>query len=103
MLEMQQALLREHPEWGPHDEQQGLRQLLWLVGELGEVVDIVKKRKPESYLAEGEVRRHLVEEFTDVLMYFIDTLDCYGITPAELSAAYIEKNTYNMTRDYKNT
>jgi len=101
MLEMQRALLAENPQWGAHTPENGVRQLLWLAGELGEVIDVVKKQKIEEYMASGASREHFVEEFCDVLMYFIDCLDCYKISPEELSEAYKKKFGFNMTRDWE--
>ncbi len=46
----------------------------------------------------GEARRHLVEELSDVLMYFNDVLLCYGITEQELKQACTTKFETNMTR-----
>ena len=45
-----------------------------------------------------ELRKHLVEEMADVLMYYNDVMLCYGITPKELKAAYTEKFENNMKR-----
>ncbi|HWR18697.1 MAG TPA: dATP/dGTP pyrophosphohydrolase domain-containing protein [Clostridia bacterium] len=37
---------------------------------------------------------------SDVLMYFTDTLLRYGVTPEELSAAYVNKHERNIKRNY---
>ena len=59
------------------------------------------KEKGERAITEDpEVRSHFVEEMSDVLMYFNDTLLRFGITPEEISEAYIEKHCKNMGRDY---
>ena len=50
---------------------------------------------------EESVRRAFVEEMSDVLMYFFDTLLRYGVTPDEISKAYIAKHNKNMGRDYE--
>ena len=100
LMAMQQALYEKNPQWGEFSPDKGISQLLWMVGELGEVIDVVKKAPRERYMGATEVREHFVEEFTDVLMYFVDTLLCYGITAGELSAAYKKKFEYNMVRDY---
>ena len=44
------------------------------------------------------VRHDFVEEMADVLMYFHDILNCYGITENELKQAYTEKFRRNMER-----
>ncbi len=100
LMQMQQALYEKNPHWGKFEPDKGFYQLLWMVGELGEVIDVVKKAPRERYMQPTDVREHFVEEFTDVLMYFVDTLLCYGITAEELSAAYRKKFEYNMIRDY---
>ena len=99
-MDFQKRLAEAHPEWGGHSPEQGLRQLLWMVGELGEVIDVVKKADRERYMTSTDVREHFVEEFCDVAMYFVDTLLCYGITAEEFSAAYKKKAEYNLIRDY---
>ena len=45
-----------------------------------------------------DLRKHLVEEMADVLMYYNDVMLCYGITAEELKAAYTEKFEKNMKR-----
>ncbi len=49
-------------------------------------------------MEDRELRKDLVEEMTDVLMYYGDVMLCYGITPEELKRAYTEKFERNMTR-----
>lgn len=101
MRGMQLELRRAHEEkWGPLDPKAAPNQLLWLVEELGEAISIVKKKSEKEIMAEGAVRYNLCAELCDVLMYFNDVLICYGITPEEISNAYIAKHQYNMKRDY---
>ena len=69
-----------------------------MLGEAGEVIDILKKNGTQPLMQNGEARRHLVEELSDVLMYFNDVLLCYGITEQELKQAYTTKFETNMTR-----
>jgi len=45
-----------------------------------------------------EIRKNLIEEMADVLMYYNDVLLCYGISEAELKQAYINKFEKNMKR-----
>ena len=40
-------------------------KLLWMVGEIGEVIDIVKKHGGEAACREGELRADLVEELAE--------------------------------------
>ena len=50
--------------------------------------------------ADPAVRGAFTEEMSDVLMYFMDTLLRYGVSPQELSEAYLNKHGTNMGRDY---
>ena len=59
---------------------------------------IVKKNGAKKATEDAEIRRHLVEEMADVLMYYNDVMLCYGITPEELKQAYVEKFEKNMKR-----
>ena len=99
MQEMQKALQEKYKgRWEPICPETGKNKLLWLVCELGEVIDVVKKNNNEKVLADSALRKHFVEELADVLMFYNDVLMCYGITEDELKQAYIEKFNKNMTR-----
>ena len=76
----------------------GKNQLLWMVGEIGEVIDIVKKNGGKKASTDERLRKDLIEEMADVLMYYNDVMLCYGITTDELRQAYIDKFERNMTR-----
>jgi NTP pyrophosphatase (non-canonical NTP hydrolase) len=69
-----------------------------MIGEVGEVIDIVKKNGGKKASEESELRSQLIEEMADVLMYYNDILRCYGISSDELKAAYIQKFEKNMSR-----
>ena len=99
MLEMQRTLQEKYKDkWDPICPERGKDQLLWMIGEIGEVIDIVKKHGGENASREAELREHLVEELADVLMYYNDVLLCYGITAEELKQSYISKFERNMKR-----
>ncbi|MDE5587535.1 MAG: MazG-like family protein [Acetatifactor sp.] len=99
MLELQRKLQERYKDrWAPISPETGKNQLLWMVGEIGEVIDIVKKNGGQKSVEDTELRTHLVEELADVLMYYNDVLLCYGITADELKKAYIEKHERNMKR-----
>ena len=99
IVRCQQALQDKYRDkWGGLTEKSGRNQLLWKVAEVGEVADIIKKKGDERILHDEEVRRHFVEEMCDVPMYFGDIMLCYGITPEELSVAFMEKTERNMKR-----
>ena len=69
-----------------------------MVGEIREVMDIIKKNGDEKSLEGPALRAHLVEEMADVLMYYNDVLLCYGITEEELKQAYTSKFKTNRNR-----
>ena len=100
MFEMQTRLYEAHPEWLKRDFAGGPFKLLWMIGEAGEVIDIVKKKNEADILSPGPVRDHLIEEIADVQMYLLDVMACYGITPDEISEGFVKKHQYNMIRDY---
>ena len=99
MLEMQRQLQEKYKgKWEPIGPATGKNKLLWMVGEVGEVAEIIKKNGHERIMEEGEIRRHFVEEMADVLMYYGDIMNCFSITPEELKASYTEKFQRNMER-----
>ena len=99
MQEMQIALQSKYKDkWEPICPKIGQNKLLWMIGEIGEVIDIVKKNGAESACTDNELRKALVEEMADVLMYFNDVMLCYGISEQELKSAYTEKFEKNMKR-----
>ena len=99
MLEMQRALQEKYKDkWESIGPETGKNKLLWMIGEIGEVIDIVKKNGGAQACTEPELRTHLIEEMADVLMYFNDVLLCYGITSDELKETYKEKFETNMKR-----
>lgn len=99
MLEMQKALQEKYKDkWAPLSPELGKNQLLWMVGEIGEVIDIIKKHGGTQASTDAVLRKDLLEEMADVLMYYNDVLLCYGITADELKQAYIEKFEKNMKR-----
>ncbi|MCM1539126.1 MAG: nucleotide pyrophosphohydrolase [bacterium] len=99
MLEMQRKLQEKYKnQWEPISPATGRNKLLWTIGEIGEVIDIVKKNGDQKAVTDPELRRHLVEEMADVLMYYHDVMLCYGITAEELKNAYTDKFERNLTR-----
>ena len=99
MQDMQKKLQEKYKHiWEPICADTGKNKLLWMIGEIGEVIDIVKKNGGEKASSDEELRTHLVEEMADVLMYYNDVMLCYGITEEELKEAYVEKFEKNMKR-----
>lgn len=99
MQQMQRVLQDQYKhKWEPICPETGQNKLLWMIGEIGEVIDIIKKHGAEAACADDELRNALVEELADVLMYYNDVLLCYGITEEELERAYTKKFKKNMSR-----
>ena len=99
MQEMQKVLQEKYKDkWEPICADVGQNKLLWMIGEIGEVVDIVKKNGGRKASEDQSIRNHLVEEMADVLMYYNDVMLCYGITEDELKEAYVSKFERNMKR-----
>ena len=94
MLDMQRQLQEKYKgRWEPISPPVGKNKLLWMIGELVEVID-----GDQSAAEPGPIRDHLVEELADVLMYYNDILLCYGITAEELRSAYTAKFQKNLDR-----
>ena len=99
MKTMQRSLQSKYRgKWEPIEPETGKNKLLWMIGEIGEVIDIVKKNGGERACNDTALRKDLVEELSDVLMYFNDVLLCYGITAEELKETYREKYERNLNR-----
>lgn len=99
MLEMQKVLQAKYIDiWEGISPEVGKNKLLWMIGEIGEVIDIIKKHGGERACGDPGLRGQLVEEMADVLMYYNDVLLCYGITAKELKQSYIDKFERNLKR-----
>lgn len=99
MQDMQKALQEKYKDkWEHISPEVGKNKLLWMIGEIGEVIDIVKKNGGTAACSEPVLREHLIEEMADVLMYYNDVLLCYNITAEELKNVYAGKFRKNMER-----
>ena len=99
MQEMQKILQDNYKDrWEPISPETGKNKLLWMIGEIGEVIDIVKKNGGEKASADQKLRNNLIEELADVLMYYNDVLLCYGISVEELKQVYVDKFEKNKKR-----
>ena len=99
MLAMQQELQEKYKDkWEPICPEAGKHKLLWMIGEIGEVIDIIKKNGDAKAVEDVDLHKHLIEEMADVLMYYNDVLLCYGISEEELKEAYVTKFEKNMKR-----
>lgn len=99
MLDMQKELQNKYKDkWEKIEPQTGKHKLLWMIGEVGEVIDIIKKNGSNKIMEDIDIRQHFVEEIADVLMYYNDVLLCYEVNQEELKKAYIDKFKKNMRR-----
>ncbi len=99
MLDMQKRLQDNYEgKWEKISPETGKHKLLWMIGEIGEVIDIVKKHGDIKATSDVELRKDLVEEMADVLMYYNDVMLCYGISADELKQAYTAKFEKNLKR-----
>jgi NTP pyrophosphatase (non-canonical NTP hydrolase) len=102
MMHMSHELYEENKEtWSPMEPEHGKDFILYMIEEIGEVISVIKKKNIDEIMEEGPVREHMVEELSDVLMYFIDCLNRYHITSEEFSLAYRKKFESNMKRNFK--
>lgn len=99
ILEMQRALQEKYQDrWTKLSPQSACRTFLWMIGEVSEAADILKKDGEDQVMQPGPVRAHFIEELCDVLMYFGDVLLCFGIDPQTFCEAYVQKHSRNMNR-----
>ena len=99
MQEMQKRLQNKYKNiWERITPENGKNKLLWMIGEIGEVIDIIKKNGDLKACSDTKLRENLIEEMADVLMYYNDVMLCYGISVDELKQSYIKKFEKNMKR-----
>lgn len=102
MLKMSKNLWEKNKDsWQPMTPEYARDSILYVVEEVGEVISIVKKKGEEKIMNDADVREHFVEEMCDVLMYYNDVLNRFGVTSEELAKGYHKKFDSNMGRNYK--
>lgn len=102
MLKLSQELWEKHKtSWSPLEPEYGKDSILYMIEEIGEVIAIIKKKGEENIMNDVAVRERFVEELGDVLMYYMDTINKFKISPDEFSSTYLKKFETNMKRDYK--
>jgi len=87
-------------KWEPLEPEHARDSVLYMIEEIGEVIAIIKKKSIDEIMTDPHVRSHMVEELTDVMMYFTDTLLRFKVTPDEFATAYLKKFEKNMKRDF---
>jgi len=88
-------------KWSPLEPVHARNHFLWMVGEIGEVLNIIKKCGEERIMSDVNVKAAFTEEMCDILMYFSDILMRYDINAEDITSAYVKKHNYNMNRDYE--
>lgn len=101
MQRMQLELWERYKDkWSPLTPEYARESILWMIEELGEVIAIIKKRGEKDIMTDSDLREKFVEELADVYMYFNDILLRFGVSPEEISDAYVRKFEKNMKRDF---
>ena len=99
MQDLQKELHRVYEDdWGELGPDVAMESLLWTIGEVGEVIDVIKKEGCDAIMNDGAVRSHFTEEVCDVLMHLTDFLLCLDITPEEVSESFRAKQKRNLER-----
>ncbi len=99
MQEIQKELQEKYfDQWGGLCPEKGRDTLLWMIGEVCEAADVIKKYGDQKIMTDEAIRNHFIEELCDVMMHFNDVALCYRITPEELEQRYTEKHNINMRR-----
>lgn len=99
MMEIQAQLYEKYgDDWIKKTPENGHYSLLWAMGEMGEIVDIIKKQGYKKIMDDQNVRDDFIKEIVDVMMYMTDLITCFGISAEEFSKVYEEKHAYNMKR-----
>lgn len=101
MLEIQNELQEKYKgKWEPIGPSAAQNKFMWAVGEMGEVIDIFKKKGAQAVMDDAEIRTHFIEEMADVFMYMADVLNCMSVSAEEFADVYERKHAFNMKRDY---
>ena len=88
-------------KWKPLVKESAIDKTLWLVGELGEVIDIIKKNHLDDISDDKNIRTEFVKEVVDCYMYLADVLNCFNISPEEVSKTYFDKLDFNLKNPRK--
>ncbi len=100
-MQQMQTNLRVAKGWTDTEPMYAKDHLLNMIGEIGEVADIFKKKGIDKCMSDPKVRAMLVEELADVEMYFIEVLNRLQVSSKEFSQAYVNKHIGLMDRDFK--
>lgn len=102
MLKMSHELWEKNKDdWSPMEPEHGRTFILYMIEEIGEAISIVKKKGEDQIMDSPDVRERFIEEMCDVMMYYSDVLNRFGITPEEYSRIYRSKFENNIKRNFK--
>lgn len=102
MLLLAEKLHKKNKDkWGPATPESNTFLLTWLVAEVGEVIDIIKKKGQNQVMSNQKVRRQFLMEIADCYIYLADILSRYKVSAAEFSQIYQKKMVYNLKRNYQ--
>ncbi len=102
LMSFQHQLYEKNKEyWDARIPQNAEKSILWTVDEMGEVIAILKKKGHEAVMEHEHVRQHYVEECCDVMMYWLDMMECMGISAEEFCTEYKKKFERNMKRTWE--
>ena len=68
----------------------GQNKLLWMMGEVAEVNDMIRNQGDMRIMEDVEVRKQFVEDLYGVLKYVNEMMVYYDITPQELQEVHVE-------------
>ena len=88
-------------KWAPLNPEEGRNTFLWMIEEIGETIQIIKKRGEKEIMEDTFVRERFIEEMADIIFYFTKIMLSYNISSKEFSEVYIKKFKKNMLRDYE--
>ncbi len=101
LKEMQYKLWEKNKDnWEPMEPKYAKDNILYMIEEMGETIAIVKKKGIDSIMNDEKIRERFIEEFGDVLMYYIDVLNRMNISAEEFTKIYMKKYNTNLNRNY---
>jgi len=103
MIALSKKLREKHPEWGKPTPESNVSWFAWLVVEIGEAIDIIKKKGVKKIMEDKQTREEMIVEIADCYMFLADILDRYKFSHRDFSKAYFRKMEQNLKRDYKNS
>ena len=101
MMELSEQLYKKYEDYWDNSPESNINWVCWLVGEIGEMIDIIKKKGADKIMNDKSTRLEMLKEIADCYMYLADILNRYEFTAEEFSKVYRDKMNYNLKRDYR--